>query len=95
MLGEFEDDEERFIRTELELQKTHDEMIGNKDFQYLLQKSQELFGLYYPIHSRGQGPKKDDFLVKVMTEVTKQLFSNEIGVIAGLTGHYNERIENI
>jgi hypothetical protein len=36
MLGEFEDDEERFIRTELELQKTHDEMIGNKDFQYLL-----------------------------------------------------------
>lgn len=39
MLGQFEDEEERFIRTELELQKTQDEMIGNKDFQYLLQKS--------------------------------------------------------
>jgi hypothetical protein len=36
VLGQFEDEEERFIRIELELQKTHDEMISNKDFQYLL-----------------------------------------------------------
>lgn len=44
-------------------------MVGNKDFQYLLAKSEELFGLYYPTHSRTG--KKDDFLAKVMHEVTK------------------------
>ena len=32
MLTQFEGDEERFIRTELALQKNQDEMINNKDF---------------------------------------------------------------
>lgn len=56
-------------------------------------KSEGLFGLYYPTHSRTG--KKDDYLAKVMHEVTKQLFSNELTVIAGLTNHYQERMEKI
>ncbi len=49
--------------------------------------------MYYPTH--GKSGKKDNFLAKVMHEVTKQLFSNELNVIAGLTGHYQERMEKI
>ena len=32
---------------------------------------------------------------KLLSEITKQLFSNEIQVIAGLTGHYNDKIKKI
>jgi hypothetical protein len=47
MLMEFEDEEEKFIRMEFEVQQTQDELLDNEDFQYLLRKSEDLFNLYY------------------------------------------------
>jgi hypothetical protein len=36
MLINFEDEEEKFIRMEFQIQSTQDELLGNSDFQYLL-----------------------------------------------------------
>ena len=58
MLRKFENDEEKFIRVELELQKTQDELLNNKDFHYLVQKSEELFELYYPTNHKRDGGGK-------------------------------------
>ncbi len=94
MLINFEDDEEKFIRMEFQIQSTQDELLGNSDFQYLLQKSEDLFAMYY----NPQQAKKyhnPHHMQKLLADITKQLFSNEIQVIAGLTGHYNDKIKKI
>lgn len=76
-------------------------MVGNQDFKYLLSKAQELMVIYYPQLIRSSemsmmgSLKGEDFFGKVMGEITKQLFSNELSVIAGLSGHYNERVTEI
>ena len=56
----------------------------------MLQQSQELFELYYP-----KKDQKNEILLKVVTEITKQLFSNELQVIAGVTGHYTKKMDQI
>ena len=94
MLINFEDDEEKFIRMEFQIQSTQDELLGNSDFQYLLQKSEDLFAMYYNPY-QAKKYHNPHHMQKLLAEITKQLFSNEIQVIAGLTGHYNDKIKKI
>ena len=92
---EFEDEEEKFIRMEFEVQQTQDELLNNEDFQYLLRKSEDLFNLYYNPGQVKKYSPNPHHMMKLMVEITKQLFSNEIQVIAGLASEYNEKIKNI
>ncbi len=70
MLMEFEDEEEKFIRMEFQIQKTQDELLGNADFQYLLQKSEDLFSLYYN-PSQAKKYRNPHHMQKLLAEITK------------------------
>ena len=43
-----EDDEEAFIKREIELYKLQEEMINHKDFGQIIQKVEELIAIYLP-----------------------------------------------
>ena len=75
LLGE--DGEEMFIKREIEMYRLQEEMINNRDFTFLLSKAEELFNIY----NQKKNMKIDDF-IKLLKEILRQLFKNEIQIIS-------------
>jgi len=63
----------------VEKHRVHEEMLKNKDFNYILARSEELYSIFGTQFPRD---KKNDQTMDLLKEILKHLFKNEISVIS-------------
>eukprot|EP00347_Sterkiella_histriomuscorum_P005852 403355027 len=85
----FEDEEDMYIRKQIEAHQLQEEMIRGRDFTYILGRVDELCQIY---KNQMPGDKwKSDKQNEFIKEIIRQLFKNEIEIISQYSAIFYER----